>query len=121
MKVFLKLTRIFKFEASHQLKEAYSKKCKNLHGHSWKLFVTVEGRISENNMVIDLGEVEDIVNERVISKLDHTHLNKVFNEPNPTMEYLVYKIWDWLKDCLPLSELVLWETSTSYISYNGKC
>lgn len=125
----MKLTHLFEFEASHQLKNAYSKKCESLHGHSFKLFVTIEGKVnSKTVMVTDLGKIEKIVKKNVIDILDHCHLNAIFEviykndviNINPTMEFIILWVWDNLKSHLPLlSELTLWETSTSYCTYNG--
>ena len=72
----LRLTKEFKFEMSHALDE-YQGLCRNLHGHSYKLFVTIIGDYSqtkENNdsgMVLDFKSIKEIVEKNVIQEFDH--------------------------------------------------
>lgn len=120
------ITKIFTFEACHHLPN-YEGSCHELHGHSYKLEVTVGGRIitDTNNhkcgMIIDFKDLKKIVNEVAVDKYDHSYLNDFFE--NPTAEIMVEKI---SKDILgrlstiPNCYLVscrLWETSTSYAEY----
>ena len=68
----MRLTKMFSFEMAHCLWH-YEGKCSNLHGHSYKMEVTVEGLPSqENGMVIDFKKLKDIVNETIIDKFDHS-------------------------------------------------
>ena len=73
------LTKIFHFEAAHALK-GYDGKCRNIHGHSYELRVTVKGMpLNEpgnpkNGMVIDFHDLKAIVNQEVIEKLDHSFI-----------------------------------------------
>ncbi len=78
----IRLTKEFKFEASHALWH-YDGLCKNMHGHSYILFVTVIGEpIPDENhvkqgMVMDFGDLKKIVNEEIVDVLDHSvMLNK---------------------------------------------
>ena len=70
------ITKIFHFEAAHAL-NGYDGKCRNIHGHSYELQVTVKGMpLNEpgnpkNGMVIDFHDLKTIVNQEVIEKLDH--------------------------------------------------
>ncbi|OFX17768.1 MAG: 6-carboxytetrahydropterin synthase QueD [Bacteroidetes bacterium GWA2_31_9] len=72
----IRVTKEFNFEMAHALWN-YDGKCRNVHGHSYKLFVTVIGNPinDENNpkhgMVIDFGDLKQIVNTEIISKYDH--------------------------------------------------
>jgi len=91
----LKVTKQFDFEAAHFLTK-YHGKCERLHGHSYKLFVTVEGPLQENGMVIDFVILKKIVKERIIEKFDHQSLNDFFE--NPTAENVVVWIWNELED-----------------------
>jgi 6-pyruvoyltetrahydropterin/6-carboxytetrahydropterin synthase len=115
------VTKEFTFDAAHKLIN-YHGKCENLHGHTYKLHVTVEGKIKKNGLVMDFVELKRIVNENVISKLDHSYLNDLIK--NPSAEIIVKWIWDNLKDLkeygAQLYELKLWETPTSFVTYNGK-
>ena len=73
----IRITKKFEFEAGHAL-YGYDGKCKNIHGHSYKLWVTVVGSPIEdsshvkNGMVIDFGDIKEIVNEYIIKEADHT-------------------------------------------------
>ncbi len=73
------LTKIFHFEAAHAL-AGYDGKCRNIHGHSYELQVTVKGMpVDEpgnpkNGMVIDFHDLKRIVNEEVVERLDHSFI-----------------------------------------------
>lgn len=69
----MKLTKTFRFEASHVLPK-HPGKCSRLHGHSWVLHVSVEGPINkETGFVQDFAEISTIV-KPLIERLDHHHL-----------------------------------------------
>lgn len=104
------VTKEFTFHASHFLTKYYGQ-CERLHGHSYKLEVTVEGDIGENDMVIDFGILKRIVMRRVIDKLDHHHLNDLFE--NPSAERVCEWIWSQLE---PFSELLKEEVSDPNIT-----
>lgn len=111
------LSTTFRFAASHFLIK-YKGKCENLHGHNYKLIVTIEGPIKDNDMVMDFKEIKKIVDEKVLESLDHTHLNDNFE--NPTAEKICIWIWDELKEDLPLKKITLYETKDYYCTYEGK-
>lgn len=73
------LTKIFHFEAAHAL-NGYDGKCRNIHGHSYELRVTVKGMPLDepgnpkNGMVIDFHDLKQIVNQEVVDKLDHAFI-----------------------------------------------
>ncbi|MEA3514244.1 MAG: 6-carboxytetrahydropterin synthase QueD [Nanoarchaeota archaeon] len=112
----MKISKEFVFDAAHKLLW-HKGNCQNLHGHTYKLVVTVEGQLNENGIVMDFGDLKKIVANEVISKLDHKYLNDIFE--NPTAENIVIWIWNQLKQELNLCEIKLWETPTSYVVYNG--
>lgn len=72
----IRLTKEFSFEAAHAL-HGYDGPCREIHGHSYRLFVTVKGEPSpdENDpkygMVTDFGVLKQIVNREIVSRLDH--------------------------------------------------
>lgn len=72
----IRLTKEFSFEAAHAL-GGYDGPCREIHGHSYRLFVTVKGRPStdaedpKQGMVIDFGLLKRIVNEEVVARFDH--------------------------------------------------
>lgn len=120
----LTLTKIFMFEACHNLPH-HRGACHNLHGHSYKLEVTICGDIEKDTssarcgMIIDFKELKDIVNREVIYKYDHKYLNDFFE--NPTAEIMVKRIAEDINKELPegvsLVSCKLWETTTSYAEY----
>ena len=62
----------FKFEMAHQLKDAYSKSCTNLHGHSYIVEVFFQSRdLDETGMVIDFGQVSDLIKDYIDTYWDH--------------------------------------------------
>ncbi len=70
----MQISKEFTFEASHILPK-HKGKCSRLHGHSWRLWVVVEGPIhEETGFVCDYGELKMLVDSQVINKLDHSHL-----------------------------------------------
>lgn len=84
----IRITKHFDFETGHAL-YGYDGKCKNVHGHSYKLAVTVIGKpISDTNnvklgMVIDFGDLKKIVSEEIVEVFDHA---TVFNKNTPHVE-----------------------------------
>lgn len=86
------------FEAAHRL-PGYNGKCAHLHGHSYRVKVTMMGKVQENGMVLDFAIVKDIIDQ-----LDHQFLNDLME--NPTVEITAR----WLLDRIPLAtEVELWE------------
>jgi len=140
----IRVTKQFDFEMAHALWN-YDGPCKNIHGHSYKLAVTVIGTpIGDKadkklGMVIDFGDLKDIVNETIIKPLDHSvavsknaphHLLKNIEQMfekydvtdyQPTCENLVNDIARRLQKKLPenlkLFSVRLDETATSYAEW----
>ena len=73
----IRLTKEFSFESAHAL-EGYAGACREIHGHSYRMFVTVIGEplsdagASDYGMVMDFGELKRIVTEQVVSRMDHS-------------------------------------------------
>ena len=141
----IRITKMFSFEAGHAL-HGYDGKCKNLHGHSYHLEVTVIGTpITDSNnvkhgMVIDFGDLKKIVKEDIVDVFDHS---MVFNKNTPhidmandlvalghhvllvdyqpTTEMMIIDFADKIKRRLPetiqLHSLKLQETATSYAEW----
>jgi len=133
----LYLTKKVTFSAAHRLfnpsftfeqnDEIYDK-CNNPngHGHNYTLEVTVNGIPNpDTGYVIDLKKLKIVLDEEIISKVDHKHLN--FDVPFlegiiPTVENLSVAFWKILEKKLPAGELHrirLWETDNSYVDYFG--
>ena len=138
----IRITKKFRFEAAHAL-YGYDGKCKNIHGHNYNLFVTVIGIPIKNisnvkcGMVMDFGDLKEIVNNEIIEKFDHSVIfnkntpheklaNDLLNDGHkvvmadyqPTIEEMVMdfanKISSKLPDDIKLHSLKLEETETSY-------
>lgn len=131
----IQLTRKYHFSAAHRLhsdqlsdeenKEIFGK-CNNPngHGHNYILEVTVEGEVDPvTGMIINLAELDEIVDQTIIQKFDHKHLNldtEEFNGLNPTAEVMSIVFWDLLQSRLPnLHKVGLWETAKNYFEYCG--
>jgi len=113
----MELSCEFQFAASHFLTK-YHGKCENLHGHNYKVVITIEGPIQEDGMVLDFKLLKDIYMEKIHSELDHTHLNDKID--NPSAENLAIWIWDKLKKDLPmLKNITIYETDQYYCKYSG--
>ncbi len=89
----IRLTKEFTFEAAHAL-EGYDGACRELHGHSYRLYVTVKGRPSEceedpkQGMVVDFGVLKRIVNEQIVARLDHALVLRRTERTAPLVEAL---------------------------------
>ena len=107
----VEVTKSFSFDAAHQL-PWHSGKCRNLHGHTYRLDVTVTGPINETGIVIDFDEISSLVKAAVLKKYDHQYLNDHF--PNPTAELVALEFAKILEaEGLSVERLTLWETPTS--------
>jgi 6-pyruvoyltetrahydropterin/6-carboxytetrahydropterin synthase len=119
---YASITKVFRFEAAHRLSE-HQGKCARLHGHSYKLEITLRGPIkdtpgkSDYGMVMDFADLSQVVKSAVLEQLDHHDLNAVTGVYT-TAENLVHWIWSELINFgLPkelLHRIRLWETETSF-------
>ncbi len=141
----IRITKQFNFETGHAL-YGYDGKCRNVHGHSYKLSVTVIGRpITDTShvklgMVIDFGDLKKIVKEEIVDKFDHATVfnkntphvelakeltdrghNVILADYQPTSENMVIdfakKIGGRLPENITLHSLKLQETDTSYAEW----
>ena len=138
----IRITKIFSFETAHLLYN-YDGKCKNMHRHSYKLFVTIKGtpvndlENPKNGMVVDFGDIKKIVNEEIVDVWDHSVLvnglsphrelgknleqqghKVIYCDFQPTCENMLYEIAKKIEKRLPaevsLAYLKLHETDNSY-------
>lgn len=86
------VSKNFTFSSAHFLSKYYGK-CESLHGHNYKLTVTVEGDVQSNGLVVDFVVLKRIVKKHVLDLIDHKLLNDVLD--NPSAERLV--VWMWRK------------------------
>lgn len=107
----------FTFDAAHKLND-YIGKCANLHGHTYKLQICIKGKIQKNGLVMDFSDIKSVVTTKVLDKLDHKFINDVIKQPSA--ENISVWIWNQLQEDMPLYEIKLWETPTSFAVYSGK-
>lgn len=140
----IRVSREFTFEMAHVLK-GYDGPCKNVHGHSYRLFVTLSGipvndiTDPKNGMVIDFYDINEIVIRKILNRFDHSVVissdfdyekkkvlssafgNTVIVDYQPTCENLVNDFALTLKDEFPagimLHSLRLYETEKSYAEW----
>ncbi|WP_406685236.1 6-carboxytetrahydropterin synthase [Seonamhaeicola sp. MEBiC1930] len=141
----IRITKQFSFETGHAL-YGYDGKCKNIHGHSYCLEVTVIGKPIEDNtntkygMVIDFGDLKKIVKSEIVNVFDHATVfnkntphvtlakelkdlghNVILVDYQPTSEMMVIdfakKIQTLLPDNIKLHSLKLQETTTSFAEW----
>ena len=141
----IRLTKEFTFEAAHSL-EGYDGACREIHGHSYRLMVTIKGEPSpdpydpKQGMVMDFGLLKRIVGEQIISQMDHAFVvrrteqgeslrqmlsdrydNIVMVDYQPTCENMLADFAERLLGSLPddveLYSLRLHETATSYAEW----
>lgn len=127
------LTKIFTFDMAHRL-SFHKGKCRNLHGHTYKLEVTVCGDEDKNGMVIDFYDMKKIILTEVVDILDHAtviyekdellmksfpmELHHVLLPYESTAENLCHWISDKLaKAGLKIKQVSLWETPNSKAVY----
>ncbi|HOQ49489.1 MAG TPA: 6-carboxytetrahydropterin synthase QueD [Candidatus Kapabacteria bacterium] len=111
------IAKCFEFEAAHQLpdQECYGA-CGNLHGHTYKLIIEVEGQINEYGWVMNFKDLKSIVKTKVVDVLDHSFINDII--PLSTAENIILWIEQQIKADIEqyakLKSIVLFETSNSY-------
>lgn len=115
------------FAAAHQLRN-YRGKCENLHGHNYKVRVTVQGEdLNSIGLLADFTELKAALRE-ISEFLDHKFLNEIppFTEINPSAENVAKYICDELQKSLregasevpvKIAEVKVWETDTSTATY----
>ena len=107
------------FSSAHHLLN-YKGKCENMHGHNWKVEVSVSGcELDKSNILVDFKLLKKEVNE-IIEYLDHKDLNTLeeFKNESPSSEFIARFIYNKAKEKFPcVSRVDVWETATSRASY----
>ena len=95
--------------------------CHKIHGHSFKIIISVEGEVDEQSgFVKDFQEIENAF-QPIKTVLDHTYLNEVKGLSNPSSENICVWIWDKLKSSLPnIYKIEIKETDSTGCIYRGK-
>ena len=117
----MKIFKEFSFEAAHLLPHVPSgHKCAQLHGHSFRLQLWVQGEIGEQTgWLVDYAEI-DRAFEPLYEQLDHHYLNEIEGLENPTSEILACWVWERVSATLPgLCKVVIFETCNTGCVYKG--
>ena len=114
----MRITTEFHYDSAHRLPLLPdTHKCARLHGHTYRLLVTLDGPVGMDGFVVDFADVKAIV-DPLIKQLDHHYLNDIPGLENPTVEVQL----GWLWERIPLAELVeltLFEGLHNSATYRG--
>lgn len=113
------------FASAHQLR-GYKGKCENIHGHNWKVVLSVKGKkLNDIGLLIDFHELKDIL-KKITGLLDHKNINEIppFDKLNPSSEliaeFICNKTCEELKkisDHIEVESVTVWESGTSRCTY----
>lgn len=107
-----RVTAQYSFEAAHFLpKVPEGHKCRRLHGHNYRIDVSIAGPLDERGFVVDYAELDAVV-QPLIDSLDHRCLNDIPGLENPTSEVLALWLRDRIFAKMPAYSPVIriWET-----------
>lgn len=113
------------FSAAHALR-GYKGKCERMHGHTWKVRVTLSGKkLDTLGMLMDFTEIKSVLS-RIIDRLDHVVLNEVapFTKINPTAELIGKHILIEFRSKIKnknakVSAVTVWESETTSATVSG--
>ena len=117
----VRLTKDYRFEAGQTLpKVPADHKCGKMHGHSFKIEISVEGEVDPaTGWVYDHAVISQAM-KPLVHRLDHAYLNDIEGLENPTIENMAYWFWQKLAPACPgLCEIVIHETPTARCVYRG--
>lgn len=118
----MQIFKQFTFDSAHFLPNVpEGHKCKEIHGHTYRLVVYMEGDLVEHlEWVMDFAELKKAI-EPVIKAIDHKLMNNIHGLENPTCEMIAIWLWNQIKPKVPaLIKIELHETPTSGAIYEGK-
>lgn len=118
----MKITTAFRIEAAHRLPGvAPSHRCHNLHGHTYRIEVCLEGPVdATTGFVVDFFDIEAVM-APLIERIDHAYLNDVAGLENPTAENIAAWIWAYVRPQLPLLASVrVYENPDCWAQYDGR-
>lgn len=118
------VSKEFTFDAAHHL-HAYEGKCKNMHGHTYKVVFGISGKPDEIGITVDFGQIKEIWKSAIEPFLDHRYLNETLPPMNTTAENMVVWLYEQMEQALMQHEVFtqqetrtefvrLYETPTSY-------
>ncbi|MBX9973947.1 6-carboxytetrahydropterin synthase QueD [Cytobacillus firmus] len=117
------VSKEFTFDSAHHL-HCYEGKCKNLHGHTYKVIFGISGFVDNRGLMIDFGDIKEIWKNEIEIFLDHKYLNETLPPMNTTAENMVVWIYEKMTESLlnrneqyigaRVEFVRLFETPTSY-------
>ncbi|GGD19926.1 6-carboxytetrahydropterin synthase QueD [Pontibacillus salipaludis] len=114
------VSKEFTFDAAHHL-HCYEGKCKNLHGHTYRVVFGISGYTDDIGIVMDFGDIKQIWKEQIEVHLDHRYINETLPLMNTTAENMVVWIYEKMAGALPQNDqslrvefVKLYETPTSF-------
>lgn len=113
----IRIAATYSFEAAHQLPHLPDgHKCKRLHGHNYRLDVSIAGDLDGRGFVIDYAELDGVV-QPLVDMLDHRFLNDIDGLDNPTSEVMVRWFHERIKAALPAYDptVRIWETPRYWV------
>ncbi len=119
------LTVITQFAAAHQLRK-FRGKCEKLHGHNWRIEVSLTGeKLNDAGLLIDFEEIKEAT-DRILEEFDHSFLNELpqFKDQNPSSENIAAYIFEKLGSTLnnnqiKVTKVTAWESDSARASYSG--
>ncbi len=117
-----RLTKEFRFEAAHTLPSLPADhKCRQMHGHSFKVEIHIEGEVDPAiGWIYDHKAISEAMNP-LLELMDHSYLNDIEGLESPTIELMAAWFWRKLAPQLPgLCEIVIFETPTARCSFRGE-
>ncbi|MBV8378773.1 MAG: 6-carboxytetrahydropterin synthase QueD [Verrucomicrobia bacterium] len=117
-----RLTKDFFFESAQTLPQVPpGHKCGSMHGHSFKVEVSVEGEVNAaTGWIYDHAQIGEAM-KSLVEQLDHAYLNDIPGLENPTIELMAAWLWQKLAPhCPGLCEIVIHETPWARCSYRGE-
>ena len=118
----MEIFKVFKFDAAHRLPNVgEGHKCSELHGHSFRVEIHVEGSVDPHSgWVMDFADIDEIF-QPMLDQLDHRYLNDIEGLDNPTSENIARWIWKHFHLKLPqLIKIVVQESPESGCVYRGE-
>ena len=114
---------IGQFSSAHRLRN-YKGKCENLHGHNWKVEVSIASEmLDKTGLVIDFSDIKMHL-AHVLKPLDHAFLNDIayFKKNNPTSEHIARYVFEHMKkrvqkNHLRIAKVTIWESDTACATY----
>ena len=99
IKLLTRIGRTYRFESAHRLpKVPDGHKCKNLHGHNYRVEIVVSGKLDDRGFVVDFAEIDAEI-APLIKKVDHRLLNDVEGLENPTAEIIAAWFFQRINGC----------------------